>query len=86
MSGHLYRIYTPAIETSNLVNAAKDSECTRLMMVRCYVDCLMAGEGVDWKAVNLAILTRWPKWLESCKRLAWAEYSRRLQSMKGGAS
>ena len=73
------RIYMPAVDQSNALNAAADKDCRRVGMAGMYADCLRADTiakreglpGVDWKAVNAAILKRWPKGLNWIKERAW---------------
>lgn len=72
------RIYVASIEQSNAINAAEDKECDQNSMANNYMDCMIADQqsrrdkvnGIDWTAVNAAILRRWPKGLERIKKLA----------------
>jgi hypothetical protein len=71
------RIYIASVEQSNAINAANDNECTRDVMAGFYRDCIIADKihpengRVDFKAVNQAILQRWPKGLNYIKEKAW---------------
>lgn len=65
------RIYIASVEQSNAINAAADPECTRDQMAEFYADCLRVRDGVDWAAVNAAILKRWAKGLNYIKTRAW---------------
>lgn len=76
------RVYTPAIETSNAINAAAAKGMTQRRMAGFYADCIRAGE-CDWPAINAAIKNRWPKGLQRVKDLAWKEL-RSAQPSKGG--
>ena len=72
------RIFIASIEQSNAINAASDKECNRDFMASCYMDCIIADQqakrqgkiGVDWVAINNAIMARWPKGLNYVKVLA----------------
>lgn len=80
------RIYGPWDE-SNAINAASDKQCTWLMMVGFYRDCLKAyGQGVqiNWLKVNAAIMARWPKGLLRIKTKAWVGLTlRELRAASG---
>lgn len=76
------RVYVCSVEQSNAINAAADLGVNQKLMAEFYRDCLIAdllaqkfmpssSSRVDWKAVNAAILRRWPKGLERIKKLAW---------------
>jgi hypothetical protein len=82
------RIYSVPVETSNCLNAVADRKATQAVVASCYADCILAdaaarrngsAERVDSKAINQAILARWPKGLERVKKLAWKEAERRAR-------
>lgn len=72
------RIFIASIEQSNAINASEDEECNQQDMSTFYMDCIIADqqsrakgiEGVDWRAVNEAIIKRWPKGLVRIKEMA----------------
>lgn len=69
-------LFFPACNFSNAMNAVADKEVTRDDMAEFYADCLRAGaehghDKIDWKALNLAIMKRWPKGLKYIKEKAW---------------
>jgi hypothetical protein len=65
------RVYDPASATHNALNAAEETSVTRDIMAEFYADCLRAGRDCDYKAINAAILKRWPKGLNYIKTRAW---------------
>ena len=70
------RIYSPEIETGNLLSAVASKESTQNDVARFYADCLRCyaihgRDSMDWKLINRPILERWPKGLERVKTLAW---------------
>lgn len=70
------QVFSPDCCQSNAINAAASKECNRDLMAEFYADCLRAAgehgvDSIDWKAVNTAILARWPKGLKYIKEKAW---------------
>ena len=70
------RIYSPAIDTMNAMNAIADPDCTRDAMAGFYEDLIHCANvhgthSIDWKKINEAIVKRWPKGLEYIKTKAW---------------
>jgi len=76
------RIFIASVEQSNAINAAADKGCNRLSMAGFYTDCIIADEQarrrgtarINWLAVNLAIIARWPKGLAYIKKLAYKKF------------
>lgn len=69
-------VFIPSICQSNALNAAVDPTCTRDLMASVYEDCLHCygkhgKDSIDFKAINEAIVKRWPKGLEYIKMRAW---------------
>lgn len=74
----IQRIYDPANELSNALNAVADKQVNRKLMASFYADCLRCtsihgAATIDWPKLNGAILARWPKGLKYIKELAWKE-------------
>jgi len=74
----LERVYSPACEQSNAINATKDKSVKRNDMVGFYADCLRCAaihgvHSISWIAVNGAIVDRWPKGLNYIKKQAWKQ-------------
>ena len=75
------RIYHPANEQSNLLNALADKTCTQPLAAGMYADCIRADvlakragkPGCDFKVINAAVAARWPRGLTRVKTLAWKE-------------
>ncbi len=73
------RVYIPAVEQQNCLNAIADYTTTQKDVAGLYADCIRAasgkhlddGGGVDFKVINLAITKRWPKGLLRVKTMAW---------------
>jgi len=55
------RIYDPANEQANCLNAIADKDATREFIASCYADCMRAGPGIEWAKINAAILGRYKK-------------------------
>ena len=83
------RVYCPANEQSNCLNAIADERAKQADVAAFYADCIRADaiakyQGkprCDWKAINRAICERWPKGLEWVKKMAW-----KIVKGKGGNS
>lgn len=73
------RIYNVAWDQSNLLNAIADEEANQRDVAAFYADCVIADvqarqqgtQRADWKAINRAIVARWPKGLNRVKEMAW---------------
>ena len=71
------RIYVPAIEERDALNAAANPDTTRELMSSYYADLLRCARihgvrSIDWRKVNRAILNRWSvSGLNYIKKLAW---------------
>ena len=69
-------MFHPNWNFPNAMNAVADEETTRDLMAEFYADCIRAGaehgtDKIDWKALNEAIIKRWPKGLSYIKTQAW---------------
>lgn len=76
------RIYSPESDTMNAMNAIADPECTRDSMASFYEDLLhcyqrFGQHSIDFKAINEAIVKRWPKGLTYIKNKAWKLFESR---------
>ncbi len=72
------RIYSPVCEMSNAMNAVADKRCTQKDVAGFYADLIRCANihgvaSIDWKKINEAIVTRWPKGLVRIKTMAWKE-------------
>ncbi len=69
------RFFSNRLDTRNALLAAAGGAVNRDDMAEYYADCLRCkratGKDCDWKAINAAILRRWPRGLLYIKRLAW---------------
>jgi hypothetical protein len=79
MTMTIERIYIASIDQSNAINATRNKDCTSKNMAGFYADCIVSdaigvasGTGrIDFRAVNNAILERWPRGLTRIKNAAW---------------
>jgi hypothetical protein len=61
MEFEIRRVFVPECDQANAINAA---DCLRCAAVH-------GQQTIDWKAVNLAIVQRWPKGLSYIETRAW---------------
>lgn len=74
MAAKITRIYDPENDQSNCLNAIGDAKTTRRLVASFYVDCIRAGTGVDWHAINTAIIKKFGgNGLIDVKKMAWKE-------------
>lgn len=59
-------------DMTNAINAVADRDCNQKSMAGFYADVIRSG-ATDVKALNAAIVARWPKGLERIKTMAWKE-------------